>query len=366
MLLAGRVRGARPDAAARGQRADRPARAARRSPARCRTSSRGGEQQRFAIARALVNDPAVLLADEPTGNLDVEAGAEVLRLLRAGAAEGRAVVMVTHEAAAAAIADRVLTLRDGRLVRRDPRRARRPARPALADAAGRARRAGRVARRRDRDDGRLLAGDRLRPRRRPRRPAGRDRALRPRAPRRRSTRACARCRTSRRAPTATSGPTVAIAPRHGTARARARSTSCSAAAAATRSSTGTTCATARAGEVVVERGLAREWDLKAGDTLARRAARATLRDRRDRGLARQRRVPAGAAPRASTSPSGAADAFDFTAAIRPNVALLWLNDPAQGRRDADPGARGRRSASGGCSSSPARACRSCSRRRRGS
>ena len=76
----------------------------------------GGEQQRFAIARALVNDPALLLADEPTGNLDVHAGAEVLRLLRAGAAEGRAVVMVTHESAAAGIADRVLTLRDGQLV----------------------------------------------------------------------------------------------------------------------------------------------------------------------------------------------------------------------------------------------------------
>ena len=76
----------------------------------------GGEQQRFAIARALVNDPAVLLADEPTGNLDVQAGAEVLRLLRGGAEEGRAVVLVTHEAAAASIADRVLTLRDGRLV----------------------------------------------------------------------------------------------------------------------------------------------------------------------------------------------------------------------------------------------------------
>ena len=76
----------------------------------------GGEQQRFAIARALVNDPAVLLADEPTGNLDVVAGAEVLRLLRAGADEGRAVVIVTHESAAADIADRVLTLRDGRLI----------------------------------------------------------------------------------------------------------------------------------------------------------------------------------------------------------------------------------------------------------
>jgi ABC-type lipoprotein export system ATPase subunit len=76
----------------------------------------GGEQQRFAIARALVNDPSVLLADEPTGNLDVGSAAEVLRLLRSGADEGRAVVMVTHESAAAAIADRVLTLDRGRLV----------------------------------------------------------------------------------------------------------------------------------------------------------------------------------------------------------------------------------------------------------
>ena len=76
----------------------------------------GGEQQRFAIARALVNDPAVLLADEPTGNLDVEAGAEVLRILRAGADAGRAVVLVTHERAAAEIADRVLRLDAGRLV----------------------------------------------------------------------------------------------------------------------------------------------------------------------------------------------------------------------------------------------------------
>ena len=76
----------------------------------------GGERQRVAIARALANRPRLLLADEPTGNLDVEAGAEVLRLLRAGAQDGRGVVIVTHEAAAASIADRVLTLRDGRLV----------------------------------------------------------------------------------------------------------------------------------------------------------------------------------------------------------------------------------------------------------
>jgi ABC-type lipoprotein export system ATPase subunit len=73
----------------------------------------GGEQQRFAIARALVNDPELVLADEPTGNLDAESGATVLALLRN--LSGRAVVIVTHEPDAAATADRVLRLSDGRL-----------------------------------------------------------------------------------------------------------------------------------------------------------------------------------------------------------------------------------------------------------
>ena len=115
VLLAGRVRGASPDAGARGR--DLIDELGLRPVAGSLPHQlSGGEQQRFAIARALVNDPAVLLADEPTGNLDVQAGAEVLRLLRAGADDGRAVVMVTHEAAAANIADRVLTLRDGLLV----------------------------------------------------------------------------------------------------------------------------------------------------------------------------------------------------------------------------------------------------------
>ena len=75
----------------------------------------GGEQQRFAIARALVNDPQVVLADEPTGNLDATSGADVLRLLREQADEGRALLMVTHDPAASAIADRVLRLDEGRL-----------------------------------------------------------------------------------------------------------------------------------------------------------------------------------------------------------------------------------------------------------
>src|SRR4051794_25598548 len=114
VLLAGRVRGAAPDAAERGQALiDRLG--LRDVADSLPHQLSGGEQQRFAIARALVNDPAVLLADEPTGNLDVHAGAEVLRLLRAGAAEGRAVVMVTHAAAAADSADRVLTPRAGRV-----------------------------------------------------------------------------------------------------------------------------------------------------------------------------------------------------------------------------------------------------------
>ncbi|MBD0282220.1 MAG: ABC transporter ATP-binding protein [Thermoleophilaceae bacterium] len=76
----------------------------------------GGEQQRFALARALVADPALVLADEPIGNLDAASGAVVLDLLRAIADDGRAVLMVTHQAEATARADRVLHLADGRLV----------------------------------------------------------------------------------------------------------------------------------------------------------------------------------------------------------------------------------------------------------
>ncbi len=115
VLLAGRVRGARPGAAERGRGL-----IARLGLGPVAGSLphqlSGGEQQRFAIARALVNDPSLLLADEPTGNLDEEAGAVVLRLLRGLADEGRAVVLVTHEPAAAGIADRLLRLDAGRLV----------------------------------------------------------------------------------------------------------------------------------------------------------------------------------------------------------------------------------------------------------
>jgi len=77
----------------------------------------GGQQQRVAVARALVSKPAVVFADEPTGNLDSKASGDVLRLLRGAVDEfGQTVIMVTHDPSAAAHADRLITLRDGRVV----------------------------------------------------------------------------------------------------------------------------------------------------------------------------------------------------------------------------------------------------------
>ncbi len=77
----------------------------------------GGQQQRVAVARALVGRPAVLFADEPTGNLDSKTGDEVLGLLRRSADElGQTTIMVTHDAHAASVADRVLFLKDGEIV----------------------------------------------------------------------------------------------------------------------------------------------------------------------------------------------------------------------------------------------------------
>jgi putative ABC transport system ATP-binding protein len=77
----------------------------------------GGQQQRVALARALVADPALILADEPTGNLDSRAADEMLRLLRKTADDwGRTVVMVTHDARMAAYADRIVFMKDGTIV----------------------------------------------------------------------------------------------------------------------------------------------------------------------------------------------------------------------------------------------------------
>lgn len=80
------------------------------------TQLSGGEQQRVAIARALVNRPPIILADEPTGNLDTDNGQEIIGLLRDINDDGHTVVMVTHNPAYAAIVSDIVTLRDGRIV----------------------------------------------------------------------------------------------------------------------------------------------------------------------------------------------------------------------------------------------------------
>jgi putative ABC transport system ATP-binding protein len=75
----------------------------------------GGQQQRVAIARALVTEPALLLADEPTGNLDSQSGADVIAILRELHASGRTIVLITHDPAVAAVAGRQVRIADGRL-----------------------------------------------------------------------------------------------------------------------------------------------------------------------------------------------------------------------------------------------------------
>jgi putative ABC transport system ATP-binding protein len=76
----------------------------------------GGEQQRVAIARSLANEPSILLADEPTGNLDSATGEEVLRLLLDLNTGGLTLIIVTHDASVASVADRIVRLRDGKVV----------------------------------------------------------------------------------------------------------------------------------------------------------------------------------------------------------------------------------------------------------
>ncbi len=80
------------------------------------TELSGGQQQRVAIARALVTDPDLILADEPTGNLDSTSTAGILSLLRSLNVSGRSILMITHEADVAAAANRAIHMRDGRFV----------------------------------------------------------------------------------------------------------------------------------------------------------------------------------------------------------------------------------------------------------
>ena len=79
----------------------------------------GGQQQRVAIARALVSRPRIVLADEPTGNLDTKTSVEIMALFQTLEAQGITVVLVTHESAVAAYARRVITMRDGQVLSDD-------------------------------------------------------------------------------------------------------------------------------------------------------------------------------------------------------------------------------------------------------
>ena len=117
IVLPERLAGRKADAAWVDSVLDRVGLAERRTHRPAQLS--GGQQQRVAVARALVSAPAVLFADEPTGNLDSASGAQILGLMREAVdRDGQTIVMVTHDAHAAAIADEVVVLADGQIVRR--------------------------------------------------------------------------------------------------------------------------------------------------------------------------------------------------------------------------------------------------------
>ena len=110
-VIAGAPRKRAGDAGARPARPARPRRQGEEAPG----VLSGGQRQRLAIARALANEPTLLLADEPTGALDSEGGQEVLELFRRLHAGGQTILLVTHDDDVAAAADRVVRMRDGRV-----------------------------------------------------------------------------------------------------------------------------------------------------------------------------------------------------------------------------------------------------------